>query len=169
MDTCILALSFPLPMLSFLMLAPAHLQALLSPNFCPDSQSIDAEHFRAVWKRGITSKSSIQDARTQSRASTNQSRPAAGRWHQHPSSVSRESSSSSCLCSGPDAPSPWVVPTPCHLKSYRTPEMCLNYGAWAVISILILVSLFEGFFFLLTLPVITKRIISQMRLGQKCS
>ena len=45
--------------------------------------------------------------------------------------------------------------------------MCLNYGAWAVVRVLILVSLL--FFFSLTLPVIGKIVISQMRLGQKCS
>ena len=125
-DTRLLALSFPLPMLSFLMLAPTHLQALLSPNFCPDSQSIDAEHFRAVWKPGITRESNTQDARIQRGASTNQSRPAAGRWHQRP--AARALLPADCA-QGSAAPSPWVVPTLCHPKLYRTPEMCLNYGA----------------------------------------
>lgn len=68
---------------------------------------------------------------------------------------------------GSAAPSPWVVQTLCHPKLNGTPEMCLNYGAWAVVRVLILVSLL--FFFLLTLPVIGKIVISQMRLGQKCS
>ena len=103
-DTRLLALSFPLPMLSFLTLAPAHLQALLSPNFCPGSQSTDAEHFRAILKPGITRESNTQDARIQRGASTNQCRPTAGRWHQRPVSASSKSSSSSCLCSGLSCP-----------------------------------------------------------------